>query len=266
MTFHPARRFSVEDVNGYRISQLSERVGIPATRLRYYETQGLLPAQRTPAGYRTYTDIDIERVHFIATAKGLGLSLEDIREIVGVWEHGMCRDVRDHLAPRVRTQIERAEHRITELAAFRDHLRAAVTRLGSLPASDSPCDPACAFLTREPALPALAPLQSDPATTGPPIACTLGAGEYSDRIFRWRAALTETTRQALPDAGIRVELPTERAEEIAALVAAESRCCPFFTFRLTFTAHGVELDAHAPPDAALLLHDLFATEEATPTC
>lgn len=254
-------------MNGYRISQLSERVGIPATTLRYYETQGLLPARRTPAGYRTYTDSDIERVHFIATAKNLGLSLGDIRDILGVWQHGMCRDVRDELAPRVGAQIERAEHRITELAEFRDHLRAAVSRLESLPARNSPCDPACAFLTREPDPPAPAPRQPDPATTGPPIACTLSANEYSDRASRWRAVLTGTTRRALPDAGIRVELPTERAEEIADLVAAESRCCPFFTFRLTFTALGIELDAHAPPDAAPLLQDLFATtEEATPTC
>ncbi|WP_416316268.1 MerR family DNA-binding transcriptional regulator [Streptomyces sp. S584] len=35
-----------------RISQLAERSGVPATTLRFYEGVGLLPADRTPAGYR----------------------------------------------------------------------------------------------------------------------------------------------------------------------------------------------------------------------
>ena len=254
-------------MNGYRISQLSELVGIPATTLRYYETRGLLPARRTPAGYRSYTDGDVERVRFVAAAKDLGLSLEDIRDILRIWQHGMCRDVRDELAPRVRARIERAEHRRTELAAVRDHLRAALARLESLPARDSPCDPGCAFLAGAADLPGPEPRPRDAGTAGSPIACTLSADEHTDRIARWRAVLADTSRQALPDAGVRVELPTERAEEIAALVAAESRCCPFLTFRLTFTGAGVELDAHAPAEAAPLLHELFdTTAEAARPC
>ncbi|WP_235032650.1 MerR family transcriptional regulator [Actinacidiphila yanglinensis] len=37
----------------YRISQLAERCGVPATTLRFYEDTGLLPAERTASGYRT---------------------------------------------------------------------------------------------------------------------------------------------------------------------------------------------------------------------
>ena len=43
----------------YRISQLAERVGRPATTLRSYAARGLLPAQRTAGGYRSYDDHDI---------------------------------------------------------------------------------------------------------------------------------------------------------------------------------------------------------------
>ncbi|HEX4249696.1 MAG TPA: MerR family DNA-binding transcriptional regulator, partial [Pseudonocardia sp.] len=35
-----------------RISQLAERSGVPATTLRFYESSGLLPSGRSPAGYR----------------------------------------------------------------------------------------------------------------------------------------------------------------------------------------------------------------------
>ncbi|GAB3691467.1 MerR family DNA-binding transcriptional regulator [Saccharopolyspora sp. NPDC049426] len=37
-----------------RISQLAERTGTPATTLRFYETAGPLPAERTPASYRIW--------------------------------------------------------------------------------------------------------------------------------------------------------------------------------------------------------------------
>ncbi|WP_345128150.1 MerR family transcriptional regulator, partial [Streptomyces chiangmaiensis] len=38
----------------YRISQLAEHSGVPASTLRFYETAGLLPAERTASGYRVY--------------------------------------------------------------------------------------------------------------------------------------------------------------------------------------------------------------------
>ncbi|MER8161341.1 MerR family transcriptional regulator [Streptomyces sp. NPDC094472] len=43
-----------------RISQLAERAGVPATTLRFYEGAGLLPADRTPAGYRVYGEDAVE--------------------------------------------------------------------------------------------------------------------------------------------------------------------------------------------------------------
>ncbi|MFG2172334.1 MerR family transcriptional regulator [Streptomyces niveus] len=64
----------------YRISQLAERSGVPATTLRFYEDAGLLPAGRTPAGYRVYGQDAVERLGFISSAKLLGLALEEIRE------------------------------------------------------------------------------------------------------------------------------------------------------------------------------------------
>ncbi|MFM9700927.1 MerR family transcriptional regulator [Streptomyces europaeiscabiei] len=63
-----------------RISQLAERSGVPATTLRFYEDAGLLPADRTPSGYRVYGEDAVERLAFISSAKLLGLALNEIRE------------------------------------------------------------------------------------------------------------------------------------------------------------------------------------------
>lgn len=90
-----------------------------------------------------------------------------------------------------------------------------------------------------------------------PITCTLTADGYTDRIAGWRRILDGTVREVLPSGAIRVRVPVDSGAELAGLVAAESRCCPFFTFRLTFTATGVELEASAPADAASLLNTLL---------
>ncbi len=57
-----------------RISQLAERSGVPATTLRFYESAGLLSADRTPAGYRMYGEDAVDRLAFIGAAKHLGLA------------------------------------------------------------------------------------------------------------------------------------------------------------------------------------------------
>jgi MerR-like DNA binding protein len=93
----PESKVYVDVVGAYRISQLADRVGIPATTLRFYEKIGLLPSQRTAAGYRVYDDAAADRLHFIAAGKNLGLPLDQIRGLLSVWESGACRDVRDEL-------------------------------------------------------------------------------------------------------------------------------------------------------------------------
>lgn len=88
LTFESGRRSTVWAVPQMRISQLAERSGVPATTLRFYETAGLLPADRTAAGYRLYDQEAVERLAFIGAAKHLGLPLEEIADLLGVWETG----------------------------------------------------------------------------------------------------------------------------------------------------------------------------------
>ena len=80
------------------ISQLADRTGIPATTLRFYETAGLLPAGRTPGGYRVYGEDAVERLGFIIPAKRLGLPLEEIAGLLHVWADGSCARCGHHHA------------------------------------------------------------------------------------------------------------------------------------------------------------------------
>jgi MerR family copper efflux transcriptional regulator len=251
-------------VSTYRISQLAEHAGVPATTLRFYEREGLLPAARTSSGYRQYTDTDRERIQFITAAKHLGLPLDQIRELLTVWAGGVCRDVRDELRPRVAEQVAAAGERIMDLQVFRDRLTAALEHLRDLPAKDGPCDPTCSFLHDLPSGPAIPPSRQVRTRAGDTkvdqvtvIACSLGGGAYQDRIAEWRRLLDGAEIRALSDGGRAARLPADRAGEVARLVVAEQQCCPFFSFHLDFTGEQVELIAHAPDGVEALVVALF---------
>ncbi len=68
------------------IGQAAKASGVSAKMLRYYETIGLIPkAGRTEAGYRTYGEADVNTLRFIRRARDLGLPVERIKLLVGLW-------------------------------------------------------------------------------------------------------------------------------------------------------------------------------------
>ncbi|HXG93034.1 MAG TPA: heavy metal-responsive transcriptional regulator [Blastocatellia bacterium] len=100
------------------VGQLASAAGVSADTVRYYERLNLLPpASRTRAGYRLYTESDLERLRFIKQAQSLGLSLDDIRMLLPGSEAGLaeCRRVRDLLI----SKLEELDARLGEMRAFR---------------------------------------------------------------------------------------------------------------------------------------------------
>ncbi|WP_432063495.1 MerR family transcriptional regulator [Streptomyces sp. S1] len=255
-----------------RISQLAERSGVPATTLRFYESEGLLPADRTPAGYRVYGEDALERLAFIGAAKHLGLPLEEIGELLGVWEDGACRDVKTELRPRIAARLAEAEARAAELAAFTASLHGALAHLEALPDRTGRCDPECGFLTPAPVHEErggqpvdiiLAPSRRAAEEEAErwrtaPVACSLAGESMHERTAHWREVVDGAARTAIPE-GLRLTLPVNRATQVAALAAAEQQCCPFFDFRFHLDGPALHLEVRAPADGSALLTDLFGT-------
>ncbi|OCC13399.1 Mercuric resistance operon regulatory protein [Streptomyces sp. PTY087I2] len=263
-----------------RISQLAERSGVPATTLRFYESAGLLSADRTPAGYRMYGEDAVDRLAFIGAAKHLGLALEEIGELVGVWEAGACRDVKADLRPRISARLAEAEARAAELAAFTASLRGALAHLDALPDRAGRCDPECGFLApgAGSAAPGSAAVSGGAVGGQPvdvvlspgrraaeqeaerwraaPVACSLTGEGLHERTAQWREAVAGATRTAVPE-GLRLTLPVDRVTRVAELAAAEQECCPFFDFRLHLDGPYLHLEVRAPADGGTLLTDLF---------
>lgn len=245
------------------ISQLADRAGIPATTLRFYESTGLLPAGRTPGGYRVYGEDAVERLGFIATAKRLGLPLEEIAELLHVWADGSCAQVRDSLRPRLAARIAEAEQRASELAAFTATLHRAREHLDALPDRDGRCGPRCGFLTAGPAADAQ-PVTlhrthrdaEDQVWRSAPVACSLDGPAVSDRIRQWQDLLADAGREPIPD-GLRLTMPSTLAARVAEMAAAEQQCCPFFDFCIHLVGQHLHLEVRAPAEAASMLAGLF---------
>ena len=70
------------------IRALSERTGVAASALRYYEAEGLIRAERTASGQRRYARETIRRVSFVRAAQQVGLRLEEIRDALATLPDG----------------------------------------------------------------------------------------------------------------------------------------------------------------------------------
>jgi MerR family mercuric resistance operon transcriptional regulator len=106
-----------------KIGELAQLTGLSIKTIRYYERRGLLEQPpRTEGGYRLYGPEEIARLRFVQRAKLLGLTLEEIRELVGL--AARCNE--GELVPRLEEVLEaklaETERKMAELAAFRQNL------------------------------------------------------------------------------------------------------------------------------------------------
>jgi Hg(II)-responsive transcriptional regulator len=99
------------------IGKLASAAGVNTQTIRYYERTGLFPAPvRTPGGYRQFGLGELRRLRFIRRAQGLGFSLTEIRELLGLRVHDprSCGAV----TRRVDEKIDATERKIRELQAL----------------------------------------------------------------------------------------------------------------------------------------------------
>lgn len=69
--------------SGWKVSEVAGRAHVTVRTLHHYDSIGLLaPSGRSSAGYRVYSDADVERLFQILMFRELGLPLEEIRRLL----------------------------------------------------------------------------------------------------------------------------------------------------------------------------------------
>jgi DNA-binding transcriptional MerR regulator len=236
------------------ITDAAEATGFSASALRFYETAGLVTPDRTPAGYRTYTDKHLATLRFIGRAKRLGLSLEEVAELVPLLDAAACAPVQEQLRAYVMDKIAETQRRSADLVGFLGQLQQMAAWLDTPPV-DGACDDRCACAADPTAKGWVGATLLPTATGDTPIACTLGPDDMDERIAAWQAVTATAQAREAIDGGVRIHLPRDTdLAALAQLMADEQTCCTFFTFALTITADAVYLDTVGPDDARPLVH------------
>ncbi len=94
------------------IAEASERTGVSAHALRYYERIDLIdPIPRTPGGQRIYGEGDITRIVFLSRMRATGMPIEALRRYVDLIREGQ------HTSPQRRASLE--AHRAEVVANIR---------------------------------------------------------------------------------------------------------------------------------------------------
>ncbi len=115
------------------IGELAARLGLNPRTIRYYERIGLLlEPERSDAGYRLYGADAAERLHFILKAKTIGLSLEEIGEILSLRDEDQrpCERVLGAVDDKI-TAIDAQLRTLSELRAELVTLRTRPRRRGA---------------------------------------------------------------------------------------------------------------------------------------
>lgn len=105
-----------------QIKTFARQANLSPKTIRYYEEIGLLPPpKRLANGYRDYAESDVARARFVAGARSLDFSLDDIQEILDLRDRreAPCRVVLDLLAEKA----DEISRRIAELQRMETELR-----------------------------------------------------------------------------------------------------------------------------------------------
>jgi DNA-binding transcriptional MerR regulator len=107
-----------------QIGEVAERLGLSLRTIRHYEEAGLVVPERTPGGFRLYSETDIGRLALVKRMKPLGFSLEEMRDLLDITDRLAAGDDDPGLTARLqlfeRAVADRADRLREQLAMARE--------------------------------------------------------------------------------------------------------------------------------------------------
>ena len=105
------------------IGQVSQRTGISAKTIRYYEEVGLLPRPTRGANhYRRYSQGDINRLLLLRRIKLLGAPLSEAKTLLASATDARCVDAQEALLALVDERLTALDQQIAELLSLRSEI------------------------------------------------------------------------------------------------------------------------------------------------
>jgi Cu(I)-responsive transcriptional regulator len=116
----PYIRIESHSEDAMNIGDASDRSGLPAKTIRYYEQIGLLKPDRASNGYRDYSPKDVHRLRFLQRARSLGFSVAECRQLLSLYcdDHRESADVKAIAMAR----LEDIDRKISELMSLKQTL------------------------------------------------------------------------------------------------------------------------------------------------
>jgi Cu(I)-responsive transcriptional regulator len=99
------------------IGEAAKASGVSAKMIRHYESVGLFPESARTECYRQYSDKDVHTLRFIRQSRDLGFSIEQIRELLGLWQNR--RRPSRQVKALAQAHIEELEQKTQELLAMK---------------------------------------------------------------------------------------------------------------------------------------------------
>ena len=120
-----------------KIGELARESGLTATRIRFYESAGLIPkAERRPNGYRHYPRETVRTLQIIANAQSAGFTLEEIKTLLPPPDHAPW--AKDALLAALKRKVGEIETMQQRLKTTRSQLLAIIETIESRP-DDADC-------------------------------------------------------------------------------------------------------------------------------
>lgn len=106
---------------GLSIGDLAVRTGLSVSAIRFYEKKGLIKPDRNEGNQRRYEGSDIRRLSFILIAQQIGLTIEQIKDVMASLPEGRTPTKADwtRISRKFRTTLD---DRIAMMQRMRDNL------------------------------------------------------------------------------------------------------------------------------------------------
>jgi len=109
-----------------KIGEAAAASGVSERMIRHYEKIGIVPpAARRDSGYRDYDEREVRTLQFIRRARDLGFSIEEIRQLLGLWQdRGRASADVKALALSRADELRRKERELRDMRRALEHLAA----------------------------------------------------------------------------------------------------------------------------------------------